>query len=285
MRVNRFVTCARSRTAVAVFAAALFCISLAAATGTLFPTPLHLVREVEDPITHKVQRVEEYCAGNRIVTVNGQRVTITDYDQQQVTEIDHATATWSVTRFDEMAKAQARTSGPSLLAKTGSVAAPSWKTTPAGMKGSKAGRSVETFALENSGGQGPKRIEVGVDSRVMLSRPAVEVLIGAAYPGQHRPEHDEILVAAAGRGSGRIAAQSNGGSDALYALPIEQTVTIEQDGQTLVVRNSVVSIGNEAVPAEVMLIEPGAKRVESRLTRLAREIHDAETLPSRNPQP
>lgn len=274
----------RGRAGLAVLTAVLSVSSLHGAPGALFPRPLHLVREIEDPITHAVQRVDEYCSGNRIVTVNGQKTTITDYDQQQVTEIDHRTSTWSVTRFDEIARAQAQTGGPSPRSAKANSTSP-WKTTAAGVKGAKSGSSVESFAIENSGAQGPKRIEVGVDRGVMLSRQAVEVLIGAAYPSTHREEHDEILGASSGRGNGgRLSAQSTD-SDALYALPVEQTVTIEQDGQSLVFRNSVVRAGDEAVPAEAMLIEPGARKVESRLTRLARELHDAETLPSRNPQP
>jgi hypothetical protein len=42
--------------------------------------------------------------------------------------------------------------------------------------------------------------------------------------------------------------------------------------------NTVVRVGDEMPPAEAMLIEPGAKRVESRLTRLARELREIDTI-------
>ena len=57
------------------------------------------------------------------------------------------------------------------------------------------------------------------------------------------------------------------------------------DQRAVQFRRAVIRVGDEAPPAEAMVIEPGAKKVESRLTRLARELHDVETLPFRNPQP
>lgn len=67
------------------------------AATVLFPRPLHLVRRVDDPISKTTATIDEYCGGNRVVTVRGSKVAIADYDAQQLTEIDHAAQTWSVT--------------------------------------------------------------------------------------------------------------------------------------------------------------------------------------------
>jgi len=94
-------------------------------------------------------------------------------------------------------------------------------------------------------------------------------LIGAAYPNRLRAEHDSILNASRKRDRG-VATQSE-----VHALPIEQI--IEHEGLTL--RNSIVSITGDRVPPDALLIPPGAKLVESRTTRLARELHDLDRLP------
>src|SRR5579872_2758433 len=74
--------------------------------GALFPTPLHLVRCIDDPVANSSTTIDEYCYGDRIVTINGPRVAITDYAEQRLTEIDHQRGTYSVTSFAEIAKAR-----------------------------------------------------------------------------------------------------------------------------------------------------------------------------------
>jgi hypothetical protein len=37
------------------------------------------VRRVDDPIAKTTATIDEYCAGNRVVTVRGPKVTIADY--------------------------------------------------------------------------------------------------------------------------------------------------------------------------------------------------------------
>src|SRR5207237_5538476 len=71
--------------------------------SALFPKPLHLVKRIDDPLAKKPVTIDEYCYGDRIVSISGDRVTVIDYAAQTVTEIDHAASTWSVTRFDESA--------------------------------------------------------------------------------------------------------------------------------------------------------------------------------------
>jgi hypothetical protein len=74
----------------------VFSTPVAFAANALFPRPLHLVRRVDDPISNTTATIDEYCAGNRVVTIRGSKVAIADYDVQQLTEIDHAALTWSV---------------------------------------------------------------------------------------------------------------------------------------------------------------------------------------------
>jgi hypothetical protein len=245
-------------------------VSADAATA-LFPKPLHLVKRVDDPFAKSAKTVDQYCYGNRIVTVAGDHVTILDYDAQTLTEIDHARATYSITRFDELANA--RPKGPAQVSSAGA----SPRVTPQGVKSSRSGRSVDSFDVEAP----HTRVNVGVDRSVTLSRAAVEALIGASYPNVRRPEHDAILGAAgpAARG-GRISANSTAGSDAAeYGLPSEQTVTVDSDGGAVTLRTSVLRFDADLPPSGAMLIEPGAKRIESPTARFAREMKDADTIP------
>ena len=246
-------------------------VSAVAATA-LFPQPLHLVKRIDDPFAKKAITVDEYCYGNRIVTVSGDRVKIVDYDEQQVTEIDHGNGTYSVTRFDDIARARPQAAAPKAAGKPGETTG---KVTPLGMKGSAAGRSVDSFEIE-----APKqKLTIGVDRSVTLSRAAVEALIGAAYPNARREEHEQMLsVAASTRPSGgRIAVNS---ADASYGLPSDQSVTYETEAGAVTMRSSVLRYDADLPPRDAMLIDPGATRVESHLTRLAREMHDADTIPT-----
>ena len=200
--------------------------------GALFPTPLHLVRRIEDPISHTSTTLDEYCSGDRIVTVGGARVAIADYGEQRLTEIDHDRATWSVTPFSEIAKAR--------------PVVPESKTS---------------------------KVKIEIDRSVALSREAVETLVGAAYPNRRVEQHEQIISAAAPPGSGRIAAQS---ADAQYGLPSDTSITFENG---LIYRNAIVRIDHDLAPPQLMLIDPGATRVESRLTRTSRELQQLDAPP------
>ena len=226
------------------------------AAASLFPKPLHLVRRVEDAVTKKAEVVDEYCYGNRIITVRGKRVSIADYAAQQLTTIDHEAGTYSVTRFDEIAKAAGRTA-----ASTAPL-----KVTAQGANG---------YRIDG----GRAKIDVTIDHKITLSRDAVEALLGAAYPNTRRPEHDALLQAAAG-GGGRVVAQSAGEAPQ-YGLPAEQTITYSMEGTTLTFRTAIVRTDADLVPQDLLLIPPGAVRVESRITRIGRELQDIESLPAR----
>jgi hypothetical protein len=218
----------------AVAAIAWLVVSSSLEAATLFPTPLHLVRRIEDPISRTTTTLDEFCYGGRIVSVtaNGSRVAITDYDAQLLTEIDHAAATYSVTRFDDIAKARPHVDTPSKATVT-----------------------------------------VSVDRSVALSRDAVEAIVGAAYPNRRDSRHEQILAAAAPSSGGRLAAQS---AESAYGLPTDTSIEFEEG---LVYRNVVIRFDHDLPPPQAMLIDPGATRVESRLTRMTRELRQLDKLP------
>lgn len=208
---------------------------MAGAAEVLFPRPLHLTRRIEDPFSKTPIVVDEYCAGNRIVTVRGERVVIADYDRQEITEIDRAASTYSITRFDEIAKT-IPAARPLAKRRNGTSRA-------LGTYRAESGRAVERFEIAAE----TTRIELGVDRSVKLQRPAIDVLLGAAYPYSPSAEH-ELLVEAAGA-----------------ALPAEQIVTHDFEGQAVVTRNVITRVADELIAPELTAIPPGAKRVESRL--------------------
>jgi len=211
---------------------------LAGAAELLFPKPLHLTRRIDDPFARDPIVLDEYCAGNRVVTVRGERVIIADYDRQEVTEIDRAGATYSITRFDEIAKAL-----------------PATEEEPAQIKTEARRLGADRFEVTMERRRGPAaktgartKIEVAVDRSVPLRRSALDVLLGAAYPYRPSAQHAAIV-------------QSVG-----TALPSEHVTTHEFEGRQVVVRNVVTRVGDELVPAELTAIPPGAQRVESRFT-------------------
>lgn len=214
----------------------ILCLCMAAfpapAAELLFPEARHFVRRIDDPITGRITTLHEYCAGNQVVTIHGDAVVIADYGKQEIIEIDRAAGTYSVTAFDAIARAQSQ------------------------------------YARKTSA-PGDVKVSIRVDESISLSRGAVEVLIGAAYPNRPRAEHDSILNASRRRERG-IATQSE-----VHALPIEQIV--EHQGLTL--RNTIISITGDRVPPDALLIPPGARLVESHTTRLARELHGLDRLP------
>jgi hypothetical protein len=185
--------------------------------AVLFPAPLHLTREVTDPITGSKTVIEEYCHGNRVVSVVGRRTAIAEYDKGTVTTIDFDAGTYSVATFDELAKAW----GPAR-------AAPPMSVKP--------------------------------DSRHRVSREAAEVLLGAAHPLPSVPEK----VFGQLRGS-RIAANAQALVE--YALPGEQVVEL---GEGLELRNTLLRVGSESAPPELLAIPPGARRVEAKALALQR---------------
>ena len=259
--------------------ASLLAIAMAfPAQGALFPTPLHLVRRIEEPAAQKTSVVEEFCQGNRVVTVvmGGRLVTIADYGAQELTEISRDRHEYSVTPFAEIARA---TTGTGRLhdARTMKVASSEWHTRSLGLKTSASGRPSDVYELSRPS----HSIEVAFDRTILLSRAALEVLIGASYPSPHGEEHDAILRAA--KENGELRATSSmlaSSSEEVFALPVEQTIIHSLDGASFTVRVSIIRVDAATVPRELLAIEPGARQVQSRLTRLQLEIAATEQLPS-----
>ncbi|MEO8033578.1 MAG: hypothetical protein ABI837_04050, partial [Acidobacteriota bacterium] len=252
----------------------------------LFPKPIHIVRRLEDSLSNRPQTVDEYCYGSRIITVAGTHVTIVDYDSQLITEIDHQQDTYSITRFDEIARARAAFSRGLSSARSLKGDGPGWRINPTGEKRSPSGRSLDTVEMAREGVEGKERMEVGIDRQVSLSRDAIEALIGASYPGVRTEHHDLLLGAASSpRGPGRAVNSDSTAQATVYGLPSEQTVTIDFDGREITTRSRILSIDYETAPPEALNIGPGAHRVESRGVQLERELMQLDQSAASGPKP
>jgi hypothetical protein len=255
----------------------------AAPSHVLFPKNLHLTRQVIDPLTGSTTTFEEYCYGNRVVSVSGDKTVIADYDKQQITEINRGAGTYSISRFDEVASVSTVGESGTASASEQSVSGEAvkrdrWTATPRGLRGS-AGRSLEQFEFAEEGPSG-RRIEVGIDRSIALSEEAVEVLIGAAYPNPRRDEHEPLLRAAGVREATRAittnadTASANASDDATYGLPVTQAFTYSDSGSEITFRTAVTRIGSEAPPADALIIPPAAKQVESHTAAVRRQLRE-----------
>ena len=271
------------RTALLALSLSALCVD-AAPARVLFPTSLHLTRQVLDPVTGSTLTFEEYCYGNRVVSVSADKTVITDYDKQEITEIDRRAGTYSISRFDEVATVSAAAQNTMTTHEdvdAAGVKRERWTATPRGRSGSAAGRSVEQFEFTETGQSG-RKVEVGIDRSVVLSEEAVEVLIGAAYPNPRREEHEPLLRAAGVRDSTH-AITTNASQEQTYGLPVTQAFTYSDSGSEVTFRITVTRIGAEAPAPESLIIPPAAKRVESRAVALRRQLRELD-LPSTSTQ-
>lgn len=236
---------------------------LAASAGAaelLFSEPRHFVREIDDPVAHRVLTIDQYCEGNRVVVISGDRVTLTDYTKQEVLEIDRGAGTWSTASFDELARAQ---SSMAPVARDGE-----WSVTETQQTSTTLHRTLPLIRLTN----GSQTIEIATDDTVTLSRGAFDVLLGAAWPDVVRPEH-ELIARATRRRNQRVEANGAAGTTPdTYAMPLEQRITFEAGGERVTIRNRIVRMSSEPIPADALVIPAGAKRVEPHAIRLAREL-------------
>lgn len=236
-------------------------VASATAGETLFPEPLHLVRQIDDPVAGRVATIDEYFDGNRVVVISRDRFTVTDFATQEVLEVDRTAGTFSVTSFDEIARASAA---------IGESAAPSpaWRATgtPSTRTGS-TNRILDVFEFENDAAI----IEVAFDREVFLTRGGLDVLLGAAYPNVARPEH-ELIANRARRADRRVVTTGVQSRAKLHALPAEQKMTFKAGSERIVIRNVVVGVSSDRVTSDAVALPVGARRVESPLIRLAREF-------------
>src|ERR1051326_2394914 len=249
----------------------VLCALSALAAQPLFPAPLHITRQIHDPISDKTSVLDEYGVGNRLISIAGTRTSIADYEKGELIEIDRDSATYSVTRFDAVAKAAAMGGGEEAHGESKTTStAPSLRS--AGMKATRFGGHAEFFEADVDSDAVKERVEIAVDRATLVSKEALEVLLGSAYPGVRRAEHEAVFSAARSPRARGLITQSSDGSDAAFALPVEQVIHYEVDGQKLEFRNSVVRIGSETPPAEMVSIPAGARLVDSRYTAITKEL-------------
>lgn len=252
--------------------------SLAAGpAASLFPEPLHLTRHVEAGLGAAGQVLEEYYSGNRVVSVDGPRVSVADYERREVVSIDRSTKTFSVTSFEELA----RTARACVLPCTGQQAGLS---APARPSPQLLPGQQEKFEIR---GEHPDddRTTVTIDQSMALSREAFEVIVGSAYPNAASRESD-FLTAISIRtsqtntaGVAQPALRSQTSQRFQYGLPVEQITTAGSDGETTI-QNRVVRVGREAVPEDFLNIPAGYQRVASTMARHQRELDELDKLPS-----
>jgi hypothetical protein len=235
-----------------------------AADAPLFPQPLHLTRELADSISQHTSTVEEYCEGNRVISIRGPKTVIADYGQQTLTTIDRTLGTYSIARFDQVAQPTR-----SAAAKASSA----WRVKQAAAHDI-AARTTTAFELDRTVADEHRSLRVSAAESIHLSRAAVEILIGNAYPSPRREEADALLASLKMTG----AAAS---SSAAYRLPLEEISTWEIAGEKAETRNTIVRIGSERAPVDLASIPPGARRVEPESRDTQQLLKELDTLPER----
>ena len=246
--------------------ALLIALPLLASDAPLFPVPLHLVRRVEDPIAGSTAEVDEYCSGNRIITISGSRTAIVDYERQELLEIDRAASTYSIATFDEIARSKAVFDRP--RPKKESTASIAWKTTPLGVTQSCTGRSADSVEITTD----KIKVQVEVDRQVTLSRAALDAISGAGYPNKSSDQQEAIARVCA-RNADVPIAKTTGVET--YGLPLEQSITFEAGAaMPLTVRNTIVRMTNELPPPVLLAIPPGAKLVDSRAAHIQKALKE-----------
>jgi len=246
----------------------------AAADAILFPKPLHLTREIADPVSGRTAHVEQYCLANRVVAVAGSRTVIADYDRSELTEIDREHGTYSVTPFAAVASARPRRKA--LARVTANAAAAAIAGPVVANKGTdrRAGRNVDLVAADDAAHA--LHAELALDQSATLSRDAFDVLAGAAYPNEGDASTD-LLRSASRRAVGAAAAET-------YGLPIEQLLRWDVGGKTLTSTNRVTRLSDDVAPPDLLAIPPGARRVDSHIVVTARESEQLDALPGK-PRP
>jgi hypothetical protein len=223
----------------------------------LFPNPIHLTRQVHDSIGGATVTVEQYCYGNRVVSVNGTVTSIADYDKGELTEIDRGDGTYSVTRFDDVAKALV------YGVPKGEATKAQWKVKQSGLEQLRTSRANAAIEADLDEGTTKRHTRIAVDRSVSLTKDALDVLIGAAYPNTRKAEDSVVLQAAKGQKD--------------YALPVEQHTTITLGDERAEMRDVVTRVGNELVPPDLIAVPPDARLVESRLLQRMHALQQLET--------
>lgn len=231
------------------------------AEPVLFPRPLHITREVRDSLAADPSVVDEYCHGNRIVSIAGSRTAIADFGARTLTEIDFERGTWSVTSFEALASAREALAPGGARASSRDESSP-WRVEHRGPR-AVGPRRGDSFELRHDAGEVRRTVRITADRELTLSRPALEALLGLGHPNR-RDEGGEALVEALARSGSRIAADAAGASTRELPFPLEHVMRIEMDGEVIERASVVLRVGEELPPPERLAVPPGATLVESR---------------------
>lgn len=252
--------------------------AVAAEKRVLFPAPLHITRELSNPIAETKTTVDEYAIGNRLVSVSGRRTAIADFEKSELTIIDFEQGTYSVTRFEQVAKLHEKT-GRRMTSTIDSEGAKEWNVQPRGGR-MVASRQGETVEAERKAGDGrAHRVRVTADRQVTLSREAAEALLGFGYPNPRNDVSDTVLEALRVKQARGAAATNAVAGAGEYHLPLEYSVAADIDGETIETRNVVLRVGAELPPPDVLSIPPGAKLVESDIVATWRLLDELDRPP------
>ena len=248
------------------------------AAEVLFPSPLHITREVSEPISGTKIVIDEYCHGSRVVAVSGTRTAIADYAKGELTSIDFGRGTYSVTTFEVLAAANAPSTSTGQRRQARVAATDSWSVEHRG-GAVVASRPGEVFEAERRSESVREVVRVTADRQWRVSRSALEALLGTGYP--HAPSDSADVVMRSLRASSpRIGSDAVGASPSdEYHIPLEQVLRYELGGEVVESRNVVVRIGTELPPADVMTIPPGARLVESEAVAGRRLLEELDRLP------
>jgi hypothetical protein len=231
-------------TGVFVWVALLLCASTApvvAAERVLFSAPLHITRELSDPLSQKTSVIDEYCQGNRVVSVSGSRTAIADYGRGELTEIDFNAGTYSVTKFEQLARLYVQEKKEK--------------------KDADARRVVRSSA----------------DRELTFNRGAIEALLGIGYPYPQNDGADVVLGSLRSRDH-KVATTAAEVDE--YQLPLEQVMRHDVGGESVETRNVVTRIGHELAPVDALAIPSGAKLVESKSIAARRLLEELDRPPS-----
>jgi hypothetical protein len=250
----------------------------AAEQRVLFPTPLHITRELSNPVSETKTTVDEYAIGNRLVSISGRRTAIADYEKSELTVIDFEQGTYSLTKFEQIAKLNDRTGARRLAATTESERTNAWQVQPRGGR-VVASRPGELIEAERKGDDGrAQRVRVTADRQLTINRAAAEALLGFGYPNPRNDASDAVLTALRVKQE-RGAATANAAADGEYHFPLEYHIAVEFDGQTVETRNVVLRVGAELPPPHLLTIPPGAKLVESEIVATWRLLDELDRPP------
>ena len=249
-----------------------------AAAEILFPAPLHITRELTDPISGSKSVIDEYCHGNRVVSVNGRRTAIAEYDKNVLTTIDFDAGTYSVTKFEDLARVYEKNVGASVKA-----SAAEWRVETLGGRvvASRPGEEIEAERKDAHGGQ---LVRITADRQLTVSRAALEVLMGTAWPRRSDASSDVLVGALRSKERRAVATgAAAGAAQNEYHLPLEHVTRFEIEGETVETRNVVLRIGSELPPPDVLAVPPGARLVESEAIVARRMLEELDGAPAPKP--